>query len=137
MVQAREFFLPLAGVVLACFPLMGCLSGNSYPDSYARAFCGSLFGCYEADSVEDVTGWDDADECREDRAAALREGAGYDSWEEGDASFDSDAAEACQGEAQEFRNDSDCAGEALNFFSYAAFLLDVSDEACASVYDED
>ncbi len=137
MVHAREFPLPLAWVALACLPLMGCLSGNGYPDSYARAYCGSLFGCFEADSVEDMTGWDDADECREDVASSVRDTAAYDSWEEGEASFDSDDAEACQGEAQEFRNDSDCAGEALNLFSYAAFLLDVSDEACGSVYDED
>jgi len=124
-------------MAVLCFPLTGCLSGNGYPDSYAQAYCGTLFACFESDSVEDMTGWDDVGDCKDEVASDLRSTGQYDSWEEGEASFDSDAAAACIEEVQEFRGDSDCAGESLSFLNFAAFLFDVADEACSSVYEQD
>ena len=122
-------------LVLPLFVLSGCLSGDSYPERYAAAYCGTLFACFEADSVEDITGHDDAGDCSEEVAQAVRDRADYDQWEEGDASFDSDAASACIEEVSEFRADGDCAGEELNLFSYGAFIFDVAHEDCDSVYE--
>lgn len=122
-------------LVLPLLLLSGCLSGNTYPERYGDAYCGTLFACFEADSVEDLTGFDNASDCSEETAEVVRDRADYDRWEEGDASFDSDAAAACIEEVSEFLADGDCAGDELNILNYAAFLLDVGHEDCDSVYE--
>lgn len=115
--------------------LTGCVSGNNYPDSYASAYCGTIYACFEADSIEDNSDWDDISECRDEVAESIMDGSDYDSWEEGDATFDGDAAENCIDEVLEFRSDSDCSGDDWNIFTWAAFVIDVSHEDCGSVYD--
>ena len=41
-------------------PLMtGCLTGNNYPDQNARAFCGSVYACFDSEDIEDYFGYDD------------------------------------------------------------------------------
>ncbi|MEE2829815.1 MAG: hypothetical protein VX498_11560 [Myxococcota bacterium] len=122
-------------LVLVSLPLSGCLSGNSYPDRYGQSYCSTLFLCFDQDDIEDMEGWNDVGECRDDVADSIRDSADYDRWEEGDASFDSDAAGACIDEVLEFQGDSSCDGGSLDLFSYAEFLLDVSAEECGEVYD--
>jgi hypothetical protein len=80
---------------------------------------------------------DDSGDFKDALAYNIRGSLAYDRWEEGDASFDSEAAGVCIDEVSEFRTDADCAGESLNLFNYAAFLLDAAHEDCGAVYPTD
>jgi hypothetical protein len=129
----RIAFIPV--LFLVAISMGGCLSGGGYPDSYASAYCTTVFSCFEQDSVDDGTGWDNAADCKEKIAEDLRQTSTYDAWEEGELSFNSEAASACIEEIREFQDDSDCDGRDLDLFSYALFVLDVTHEDCDSVYE--
>ena len=125
--------LVLALVSLLC---SACVTGTNYPDSYASAYCGTIYACFETDSIEDFFGWDSVSDCRDEKSAEGTESWAYDAYLEGDRVFDSEAAGNCIGEVEEFRSDPDCAGEELNLFNGAGFLLDIEHEDCAAVYPE-
>ena len=129
----RTLFLSFA--LTSSVFLAGCLSGGGYPDSYASAYCGTMFACFDADSIDNVAGWDNLSDCKEEVAEDGRQTAGYDGWEEGELTFNSDAAANCIDEVEEFQVDSDCDGRNLDFINYALFALDVAHEDCGSVYE--
>jgi len=108
----------------------GCLTGDSYPDQWSRAACGSLYACVDEDQIEDWLGYDDEGECVEENAEDIRQSTAYDEYEEGDREFNSDNASECIDEAAEVRNDSDCGD--MNVLTY---FLDISTEECTEVYE--
>ena len=126
--------IALLPIILLC---SACLTGNNYPDQYADAYCGTLYYCFEADSVEDANGWDGVSDCEEEIEGSISGSASYDAYQEGDLVFNADAAKACINEIEEFLADPDCAGDDLGFFSGLNFLADVTHEDCASVYVEE
>jgi len=120
-------------LLLLC--LSGCVSGGSYPETYGLTYCSALFTCFEADSIEDLLGWDDVDDCAEDRAELIRDSDAYQDWDAGDADFDEDAAEECLDEVRDIESDPDCEGAELGLLSYPLFEFDAYTEECDEVYE--
>jgi hypothetical protein len=129
----RKYFVLVA---LSCVTFFaGCVAGGGYPESYANAYCGTMFACFDQDSIDNVVGWDNVSDCKEETADRIRETSGYDGWEEGDLAFNSDAAANCIDEVQEFRVDSDCDGRSLDVLSFGLFSIDVDHNDCSAVYE--
>ncbi len=125
-------FGPLVlGALAVALLLSGCVNGNNYPKTYAAAYCGALFACVDESEIENWTAYDDEKECREDFQADLEDTSTYDQWEEGDRTFDSDAANACINEADQIRDDSDCG--TMNFLE---FFVDSGTDECSEVYPD-
>ncbi len=120
----------LALLLLASSFLAGCLNGGSYPQTYARAACASLFECVNNDEIDTWLNYDDVDDCESDVQSSIEDSADYDAWEEGDLEFNVDNADACIDEAAEIRNDSDCGS-----MNALTFLVDASTEECGEVYE--
>ena len=119
-------------LLLLALSFTGCVNGDNYPTVLAREYCRSLYACVEdEDSIETWTTYDDEAECREERTAAIEDGAVYDQYEEGDRDFDSDAANACIDEVAQIRDDSDCGS-----MDVPGFLFDSLTEECDEVYPE-
>lgn len=120
------------GVLALTLLLPGCLNGNSYPKNYAATYCGALFACVDESEIENWTNYDDEKECREELQEDLEGTSTYDAYEEGDRTFDSDAAQACIDEADQIRDDSDC-----GTMSYLEFFVDSATDECGEVYPEE
>ena len=110
--------------------LTGCLTGNSFPEKYAAAYCGALFTCVPSNQI-DFFGYDTEEECTIDEAKNIRASSAFDDFEEGDKVFNSVAAENCILEAEQVRSDDDCNGN----MDLLSFTLDAIDSDCADVYE--
>ncbi len=128
--SSRFGSLVLGAVALALL-LPGCVNGNNYPQQYAAAYCGALFACVGESEIENWTSYDDEKECREELQEDLEGTSTYDQYEEGDRTFDGDAAEACINEADQIRDDSDCGS-----MNYLEFFVDSATDECGDVYPE-
>jgi len=122
----RPLFLSGFAVALC---LSGCLTGDSYPKSYAQAYCSSLFECVDEDQIDLLLGYDDAAECREEIEEDRRASSEFQSWQEGDCGFDSEAAASCQEELTDVINDSDCGS-----MNWLEWVIDGASTECAEVY---
>lgn len=123
---------PLSLALALAFLLPGCLNGDNYPKNYASAYCASLFACVaDEDEIEFWLTYDDEQECADEVQQDLVNGSVYDAYEEGDRTFDEDAAEACIEEVDQIRDDSSCGSMNL-----AEWLVDASTEECGDVYPE-
>ena len=118
---------------VVCLGLVGCLTGQSYPERYSRTFCSSLFTCLSPENAEFWSGADSEQECVDNSAGAIESSELLDAWQEGDCEFDADAARLCLAEVDELRDDPDCDG-AMNPL---LFGLDQLDSSCFEVYDCD
>jgi len=120
----------LLGLVAITLLLAGCMTGNSYPAERARTYCASLFACVDADQIELMTTYDDADECVQEETETYEGSSGYRSFLEGGCAFDSDSAQRCLEEASSVISDADCDGN----MGFLSFLLDIADDDCDDVY---
>lgn len=127
-----RLFLPF----IFMLPLVGCLTGDNYPDQYATEYCRTLFACFEADDIEDQMDYNDEKECRQEVAEDGRDSADWDGYEEGDLEFNADNADQCIAEVAEYRADSSCGEDDLNPFTYAVFVVDISHDDCGDVYED-
>jgi len=107
----------------------GCLTGESYPKSYAQSYCWSLFECVDNDEIDFWLGYDDVSDCREEIEDDLRDSSAYESWRQGDCGFDSEAAASCQEEVADIVNDSSCGS--MNWLEWS---FDGASNDCAEVY---
>ena len=115
-----------------CSLILGaCTTGNSYPAQYANAYCSSLYKCVDADSVEFIYNYDDVAECKEKEEENIRSSSTFDSFEEGDLEFNSEAAEECLSEMTEVQSDSDCTGN----MDIISFFADSISNQCSKVYE--
>ncbi|MEC7988021.1 MAG: hypothetical protein VX278_22830 [Myxococcota bacterium] len=112
---------------------IGCTTGNSFPSQYANAYCSSIFSCVNTDSAEFefLYQYDNVAECKEEEESNYRSSSLYDSYEEGDLTFNKESAEECLSEMNEVRSDSDCDGD-MNILT---FFSDALSEECANVYE--
>ncbi len=124
-----RFGSPAAAALALALLMPGCLSGTSYPKTYASTYCAALFTCVDDTEIENWTNYDDEKDCRDDLQAEMEGTSVYDAFEEGDRSFDGDAADACITEADQVRDDADCGS--MNFIQ---FVLDAATEECEDVY---
>ena len=113
----------------------GCLTGNSYPEHYAQAYCESLFTCVPGDQIELATSllstpYETVEECIATESSNTRGSVGFDSFQEGDATFNKENAQACIEEAEQVLSDSDCDGN-MDILSFSA---DAMTESCGDVY---
>ncbi len=129
--SSSRFGTLVLGALALALLLPGCVNGTNYPKTYAATYCGTLFACVDESEIESWTTYDDEKECREDFQAEMEDTSIYDQYEEGDRTFDGDAAEACIKEADEIRDDSDCG--TMNFIE---FFVDSGTDECGDVYPE-
>ena len=109
----------------------GCLTGNSYPEQYADAYCESLFTCVPSNQIDLATSYDSVDECVSEVSEAIRESSVFDSFQEGDSTFNKENAESCINEAAQMLTDDSCDGE----LDIVSFSLDATESDCSDVYE--
>ena len=121
----KPFFL-LSALMIAC------TTGENYPTKYSTSLCETMYACIDNDTIETFLNYDDVEECKSEQESDFRETTTYDSYEEGDLTFNKEAADSCLEEINEVQSDSDCDGE-MDVFS---FLADMSSDDCTEVYQE-
>ena len=116
------------------FPIIAmvtaCTTGGNYPEKYASTLCETSYACLDNDDIELVSGYDNEEECVAEESSKFRGSSIYDEFEEGERSFNKDAANACLTEIEEVQRDSDCDGS----MSAWTFLNDIQSDDCADVF---
>lgn len=125
----------MSRLVLIPLFLSGCIlgGGGSFPDRYSKEFCSTMFTCMDEDEVELWFDYDDVTECRDEFSESIEDSQAYEGWEEGDCTYDPEAAKSCLQEVSEMTSDNDCDGD----MSYLTFALDAMNDDCSEVYDCD
>ena len=126
----RSVAAPMLVLLLILVVLSGCLSGTSYPKTFATTYCASMYVCVDEGEIETWLNYDDEADCRTNLQEDIEGSAAYDAFEEGDRTFDVDAANACLEEASQVRDDADCTGS-MNILQFG---LDAATEECEDVY---
>ena len=106
----------------------GCLTGNSFPENYSSSYCNALFTCVSSDAIELI--YDTEEECDLEISSALKDSTTYDSFQEGDMTFNKDKANACIDEVEQMLSDDSCTGD----MNIVEFALDSATSACDDVY---
>ena len=109
----------------------GCLTGNSFPDHYATAWCDAIFTCVGENQVDTWLGYDSKEECLMETAQDIRNGSDFDSFQEGDSTFNKVKAESCIDEANQMLSDDSCDGT----MDIVSFSLDAVESDCSEVYE--
>ena len=110
----------------------GCLTGNSYPDHYASAYCDALFTCVPEGQIDGLLGFDSVEECYAEKAEDIRNSSSFDSYQEGDHVFRKEKAESCIAEVDQMLTDDSCDGN----MDILSFTLDAVESDCSEVYDD-
>ena len=121
--------IPSISLLSAIF-LSACVTGNNYPDQYAKTFCETTFQCLDNQDIATFTGYDTIEECILDISTNAKDSDTYKDWQAGNMVFNKDNAELCLNELVQVQEKSTCDGS-MNVLTYAG---DIQNDACADVY---
>lgn len=117
---------------LLFIPLLSsaCILGEAWPERYAVELCATAFTCVEGEDLSTNADWSDEQACVDDVASVVRLDPKYEGFQNGDCTWEGDAATDCLQELSDLRGSDSCDGK----MTYAELLVDGVSPRCAVVY---